>query len=227
MTTATDVYESVRDRIGVMARRRDQSVPTPTEADHDLLKRYLSDGLSELGSRTDRLTDNVVIETAAGQAFLPRPPHIYTLDEATVQDGGTAYELDVTDGQEVAKRARQPDPARRRPQEIGAYAGKLWFWQVPDDTYTVDLQVQLSGEYSESTPVADDEPPTLDQYVTQVPKELDRALVAFVTSEWLDDLSQVELANKAFQWFESRLAKHQDEPIQQSTATRPYNPLSL
>ena len=227
MTTATDVYESVRDRIGVMARRRERSVPTPTEADHDLLGRYLSDGLSEVGTRTDRLTHNVVLETTQGQAFLPRPPHIYTLDEGTVQDGGSAFDLDVVDGQEVAKRARQPNPTTTRPGEIGAYAGKLWFWGVPDGVYTVDLQVQLNGEYSASTPVADDEPPTLDQYVALVPKELERALVAFVTSEWLRDLSRVELADLALQWFESRLAKHQNEPIHQSTATRPYNPLSL
>lgn len=228
MTTAQEVYDSMRERLGIMARRRDQAVPTPNQADEDtLLERYLSDGLSELGTRTDRLTHNVQLQTMQGQGYVDRPPHIYTLDEAAIHHSGSAFPLTVTDGQELAKRARQPQPKTERPTEIGAYAGKIWFWGVPDDQYDVDMQVQLNGEFTASGTPAADEPPLLDTYVELVPAELERALVAYMTYEWLKDNGNGQLAETALGWFESRLAKHQNEPVHQSRATRNYNPLSL
>lgn len=228
MTTAQEVYDSVRQRLGIMARRREQGVPTPNQADQSsLLERYLADGLSELGTRTDRLTQNVVLQTTANQGYVDRPPHIYTLDEAAIHHSGSAFPLTVKDGQELAKLARQPNPTTERPTEIGAYAGKFWFWGVPDDQYDVDMQVQLNGEFTASGAPAADEPPLLDTYVEVVPTELERALVAYVIYEWLKDNGNAEMAETALGWFESRLAKHQNEPVHQSSATREYNPLSL
>lgn len=224
--TATDLFDRVKASIGEAAKKDERSFPVPNAEDDDRLQALASDAISEIAKKTDRLTTAFQTVTTPGQAYLPRPAHVDVIDEANVFDGGSSYPLDVQNGHETAQLGRQPNPDEDRPNCIGAYDSRIWFYPVPDQEYTIDLYVEMNGEYSDSSP-ADDEPPLFDDLVGKVPKDLERALVAYTSGEWLRLMGYPEIGQSYLQRFYRDVRSYDTEPIQQSRATVEYNPLSL
>jgi len=229
LTSATGVYDRVRTQIGKLARRVKEVLTVPSEQDEDALQLYLGDALSEIATVTERINTNVQLTTTAGQAYLDRPPYMHMLKQGAVYSGQTAYELIVQDGSEVASWSRAPDADRGRPSHIGAYDGKLYLWKVPDDTYTVDLQIKHNGAAAPNSapPQGPQDLPTFDTLVRRVPSELDRALAGYVTAEWLKEVGHPTMAQEATQRFLRDIRRHKHEPVHDSTATRPYRPLGF
>lgn len=226
MTSASDLYEQVRQRLGTLARVLGQDLTSPTKQEIPVLEGYAGDAIGEIAKVTDRLNASVQLFTTPNQEYVDRPEHMDVIDEIAVHYDGTPYKIDIRDGQSVAQDARTPNADTDRPTRIGAYEGRLYLYPVPDKEYTLDIQFQMNGAYSESNP-ASDEPPLLDTLVERVPNELERALTAYVMSEWLKDTGQAEAAQRPATRFVRLINRYEDEPIHQSDATVKYNPLSL
>ena len=227
MTSASDLYDQVRQRLGTLARVLQRDLVAPTEDDIPLLEGYAGDAIGQLAKVTDRLNQSVQLTTTGGQAYVERPEHMDVIDEVHVYDSGTPYELDIEDGQIVAADARMPSADSDRPCRLGAYEGRLYLYPIPDDQYTIDVQFQMNGAFSTSDNPGATEPPTLDTLVDRVPNELERALTAYVMAEWLKWSGQADAAQRPETRFVRDINRYEDEPIHQSDATVEYNPLSL
>lgn len=227
LTTASDVYTQVRERIGVLARRFEDPLATPSDSDETELEIYLEDAISELTKVSNRYTQSLTLTTTPSQEWVQRPPHVDVIEEASVWDGGSAYVLDIEDGQEVARSGRAPDADSDRPECMGAYEGRLYLYPIPDAEYDLDLQVQLNGAAGSGAPAGPQDPPQLDTYVDRTPTELERALVAYVTAEWLRDTGMPEASQIPARRFERDKRRYQDEPVRKSATERPYKPLGF
>jgi len=226
LTTTDELYDEVRTRIGKLARRIEEPLANPSPNDEDALKEYTSDGIHRVAKVTDRLNTSAQLFTTPSKEFVERPEHMDVIDEVALYDAGTPYELDIEDGQVVARDARAPNATEDRPCRLGAYDGKLYLYPVPDKEYPIDVQFQMNGAFSDSSPAAD-EPPLLGTLVERVPAELSRALVYYVMAEWLKDTGSPEAAQSPRTSFVRDINRWEDEPIAQSDATVKYNPLSL
>lgn len=232
MTSATDLFDRVRKRLGTLGRgwggeaESARRMVAPSDEDTQLLEIYAGDGIGELAKVTDRLNASMQLTTTPSQEYIDRPEHLDVIDEIAVFDGGTGYDVEIKDGQVVASDARVPHADEGRPDTVGAYEGRLYLYPIPDDEYTIDVQFQMNGAYSDNSPSATD-PPLLDTLVDRVPNELERALTAYVTAQWLKDMEEHEAAAQEERRFVRDINRYEDEPIHQSTAEVPYNPLSL
>lgn len=227
LTTEAGVYDRVKTQLGKLSRRLEAPLVQPSESDEDALQIYLEDALSEIATITERVNTSVQLSTIPGQAYVPRPSYVHMLQKGAVYDGSTAYELKKQDGADVARWSRAPDAEEGRPTHIGAYESRLYFWPVPDTEYTTDLQVTYNGDVSDTAPAGPQDAPQIDTVVEHVPAELDRALAAYVTAEWLKEIGQPEVAAEATERFERDVRRFKEEPVHQSTSTRKYNPLGL
>jgi hypothetical protein len=253
--SASDVYDRVKRRIGLLARRQHDELLTPTDEDDDVLQSYLEEGLRRLATVTGRLEDTVVLGTVDGRPRIFRPSHIYLVQEAEIYDNGSSYNLDLKDGQEIARKAQAPDATKGRPCEIGTHGVGYWLWPVPDsDNYEIRLQVQMNGTFTttgtlrtehelvdeDGTQLYDEDgiplavvtfdkadAPDLNDVVNAVPQELHRAMIEYVVAEWFADVGQLELAARPRQLFEQEIRRYKTDPNRQRTATRPYNPLGF
>jgi len=227
LTTATEVYDRVRTQVGKLARRAGRELMTPSNEDEDALELYLEDAISEICTITERMRTSVQLATVPSQEYVERPPYLFMVEEASIYDGGTSYGLEVESGPNVARWSRAPDADEGRPTHIGAHDGQLYLWPIPQTEYTVDLQITYNGLTADAAPSGPQDPPQLDTMVEQVPKELNRALAGYVTAEWLEEIGEPEVAQKAAQRFETDVRRFKDEPVHDSTATRPYRPLGF
>lgn len=231
--SAADVRDAVKTRIGRLAERAEDPTLMPSSADHDALDALLKDALTEIAKQTGRLETTTTPNTTAFQGYVELPPHIDVIEEAEIWEGGTAYDLGVQNGAEVARLAQSTDAEEGRPKYIGSHAGKLWLYPVPDDapalnTYEMALTCKMNGAVSTNPqPNNDLIPPGLDALVDLTPADFDRALVAYVTSEWLADSGEVELAQRERARFGRDVQKYDTDPQRKTTQERPYNPLGI
>jgi len=229
LSTASGVYERVKTLIGKLSRRLEEELIFPSERDEDALQIYLEDALTEVATITERVNTSVQLTTTPDQAYVSRPPYLHMIRKAAVYTDSTAYELEVKDGPDVARWGRAPDAKTGRPDYIGAHDGDLYLWPVPAKEYTLDLQITHNGAVADNgtAPSGPEDPPELDTIVAAVPAELDRALAAYVTAEWLKDTGSPEAGAQALQRFNTDVRRHRDEPVHQSSSTRPYRPLGF
>lgn len=246
-----DVYDRVRRKIGVLARRHEMELTAPTEDDEVSLQAYLEDSLSELAVETERYRKEVTVRTSTN-AFVPRPDFVHHLHVAQIHHEGEAFDLDVTDGRDVATWSRRPNPETGRPTKIGAFGERLYLWPVPDQEYLIDMLCSLNGStgspgsapvetetswfflrptqlfpFGSTSSASGPSPPTLGRLLGMTPRELHKAVVAYVTAEWLIDIGEPEIAADPEQRFETDLRDYDQEPIEPSTGERDYNPLGL
>jgi hypothetical protein len=214
-----DLYDKTFQRIGRLAERANDPVLTPNESDYDLFDDFLSDGLSELSTRTRRLRDTVTRTVAEGKKSIDDLGHVHQVLKATVTATGTETELDVMDGYEVAQLAQDVDPQTGRPNCIGEHAGKYWLYPIPEQEYELTLYAQRNGMMGPSESLAD--------LVEAVPAELMAGLSYYLVAEWMLWDSNPELSRVARTRFERALGRHKSPPNSQTTATSSYNPLSL
>lgn len=226
LSTATDVFDRVRTEIGKLARRLDEPLATPTSADEDALANYLEDAIKRIGTDTDRLSTSIQLTAVGSQAYVDQPPYLHRIDEANVYDGGSAYEMKVQAGADVAQWGRAPDAETGRPSHIGAWDKKLYLWPVPDGEYTLDLQITYNGATG-TNPQGVQDAPTIDTMVARVPPELDRALANYVSARWLQDTGKPQVAERPMAVYERDVREHKVEPTRQLTAERSYNPLGI
>lgn len=226
MDCADDVFTRAKTRIGQLAERVVDPTLSASDADDKVLGLYLDDGLSELAKRTDRMSGSVELTAAAGDASLDLPAHIDHILEAHIDDGTSRVEIETVDGAPIAAKAKGPGATEGSPTKVGTHAAKLWLWPVPDQEYTLALEVTLNG-YWESIPMGEGAGPRLDELVRMVPPELERALVAFVVAEWFDFKGEAEVAQLARRRYERGVQRYDTDPRGQTTATRDYNPLGL
>lgn len=227
LQTAQSVYDRAKTQIGKLARRAERSLLTPSEADEDVLKMYLEDALTEIGTETDRLSTSVKLTTTKGQPYVDQPPHLDVVRQASIYQSSTAYEVEVWDGSEIAQWSRDPAADSGRPDRMGAHEQRLYLYPVPDAAYTIDLQITMNGATSDngSSPSTPSEPPELDTVVAAVPAEFDRALAAHLVGRWFADIGEMELAAEPLETFRIKVEQYNDEPAAQATATRDYNVL--
>lgn len=249
MTTAAEVYTQVKERIGLLANRGLDPDLAVDNADDGALETYLRDALREIAKRTGRLTASLTVEATPGQSWIDRPPHVDHIHEAQLVDGDTAVEVSVEQGPTTARKARAPTGKTGRPRCLGHHSGRLWLLPEPDQAYELRLEVSLNGEAPRTAfanglkvPVpaigavsvsgfdvtVNYTPRTiLDVVTAAVPTELERALVAYVSAEWLSDHAERQLAQKPRRRFERDVQKYDTDPMRDTTATRSYNPLGL
>ena len=222
LTSVADVLDRVKERIGLLARRMDAVLMTPNELEDPILTSYVAEGIREVATRTQRLVSTIELSTTAGQGYVARPPHLHVVEKADVYDTG-ACALRLVDGEEVARVVPQAEPTSARPQVIGAREQRLYLYPVPDEAYPLRLQAVLNGASGTTPPVDDSEPPTLDTYVTLVPTELERALVAYVTAEWFRDAGYGQAAERPAARFREDLERHGSRSVQRAHYDRSPN----
>jgi len=225
--TVSDVLTRAKRHLALLAKRADDPLVTPDPSDDAVLKGYLGDAVREVGTRTDHLATTTTPETTPGQPHVSRPPHIETIQDAYVHGASKSYAMKLYDGAEVSRAAQAPDADEGRPKFIGAHGNKLWLYPVPGAEYELSLQATMNGEHGSSAPADDTDPPTLNDLVDQLPPALDRALVAYVTGQWLEDRGEPELAGVEQQRFARDLRRHRIPSSRQRTHERSYNPLGI
>jgi len=224
LTSAAQVYDRVRTALGALERRAGRSLTTPTAGDDDVLRDFLEDAVSDVGTETDRLSASIVLTTISGQEYVARPPYVGEIAEGAVQDGTNAWVIEVAHGAEVARWGRDPSADSGRPTHIGAWEQRLYLFPVPDQKYDLDLQVLMNGAASDTAPQSVHDLPLLDTVIEQVPADLDNYLVAETTGRWLTEVvGQGELGTERRQQAARQLQAHNDEPAKPSTANRAYN----
>lgn len=224
LTTSNDVLSRARNRLGTLAERGADPTLSPSETDSEQLERYLGEGIAQIAKDTGRLGTTVTPQLSGGDASVPLPPHVDLVQEAHVYDS-QAHELSVKAGETVAQSAQAPGARSGRPSMIGQHAARLWLYPVPDKQYELSLICTMNGAYQDEAPGDDTGPPTLDQIVAQLPAELGRAVVCYVVAEWMSDNGEQGLAQNERARFERDVQKYSDEPRQQRTHEREYQPL--
>lgn len=225
LQTAQEVYTRARTKIGKLARRHDRPLLTPTESDEDALEIFLEDVLTTICTETDRMSTSIQIDTVADQEWVALPPYVDRIDQANVIDPtpNESFTMTVHAGSEVAQWGRNPAAETGRPEYVGVWDRKIYLFKVPDDVYTLDLQVTYNGAVGTSPPGGVQDPPQLDTMVARVPHELDEALTAYLVAQWFFDVGEPEVAAGPWERFQREVMEHETEPVDQSTSTVPYN----
>jgi hypothetical protein len=224
LTSAAEVYDRVRTALGALERRAGRSLTTPTAGDDDVLRDFLEDAVSDVGTETDRLSTSIVLPTISGQEYVARPPYVDEIAEGAVQDGTNAWAIEVAHGAEVARWGRAPSADTGRPTHIGAWEQRLYLFPVPDQECDLDLQVLMNGAASDTPPQSVQDAPLLDTVVEHVPADLDNYLVAETTGRWLTEVvGEGQLGTERRQQAARQLRAHNDEPAKPSTGARRYN----
>jgi len=229
--TVGALIDRARRRISQLAKRADDPDLQPSPADDQALKDVLSEGLTEVATKTDRLQDVIERTVEKGQAELPLPPRLDVIQEATLEPSGSrpsgsrkSFGLDVGDGHRVAQRARTSSEGR--PTRVGSHAGRLHLAPPPDRAYALTIVGTVNGAYYETRPYGTDRW-TLCTLLQHVPAEMERGLVAYVVSKWFEANGELELAQTPREEFERDLLNKRHEPRSQTSTSRPYNPLGL
>ena len=224
--TVDALIDRARRRISQLVKRADDPDLQPSSADDQALKDALSEGLTEVATKTDRLQDVIKRSAEKGQAELPLPPRLDVIQEATLEPSGSrkSFELAVGDGHRVAQRARTSSEGR--PTRVGSHAGRLYLAPPPDRAYALTIVGTVNGAHYETRPYGTDRW-TLCTLVQHVPAEMERGLVAYVASKWFEVKGELELAQTPRETFERDLLNKRHEPRSQTSTSRPYNPLGL
>jgi hypothetical protein len=226
-SSASDVLDDVKERVGRLAKRAQDPTLAPDSADDSELESYLKEALKEICGQTARIETTTTPQTTASQGYVALPSHIDHIQEAQVYDSGTAYPLDIAPGVEVAKAAQAPDATEGRPSCAGSHAGKLWLYEVPDAQYDLWIAATMNGATDPKPQPGDDTvPPGLDALTDRIPAELETALVAYVAGQWLKS-DAPELAATELKTFRSTTKRYDADPQAPTTSERPYNPLGL
>ena len=224
LTTADDVFDRARTRIGKLARRAERDLLTPSEADEDALTLYLEDGITTICTETDRMATSVEIDLVEGQEYVERPPYINRIDRASLLGTGQgALLVERKDGRELAQWSRDPEAKTGLPEFIGAFDGRYYLFPVPDGAYTLDLLVTYNGAVGDSAPSTVQDPPTLDTLVEVLPSDFRKAIVAYVVGRWFEDIGEAEIAQPELGRFVADVEGYEEDPVRQVTSTRDYN----
>lgn len=221
-----DVYDQVRQRGGLLARRASDPSVAPTGDDEPALEPYVRQGLVEIATKTHRIDDAVRIDVEAGTAQYALPAHVDRIREAVYDQGTATHALAIEDGHDVMKRAEHPNAKSGPPKQIGLQSGSVWLWPVPNGAGTLRLYVTQNGAYEESPPPESDVP-SVDEVLSALPPELERTMVDYVLSQWFADVGEQDLSQMLIESYYKDIDSAQRDPHRKRQTTRQYRPLGL
>ena len=223
LTGLQDVYDQVRHRGGLLARRANDPSVAPTADDEPALEPYVRQGLAEIATKTRRLNDAIRIPTEADTADYDLPRHVDRIREAVIDQDGT-HEVKIDNGHDVMLRAEHPQTQKGTPRQIGVQGGRVWLWPVPSSAGTLRLYVTQNGAYTDS---GEPDVPEAGDVLGALPTELERTIVDYTLAQWFDAVGEENLARSLMGSYQDDISDATRDPHRKRTTTRSYRPLGL
>lgn len=220
MATRQDIFDRVRRRTGILARRFENpelAVNVDHQADVD---EFIVTAAREIAVQTGRLETVVTITLVEDQYEYELKNHVRQIMMATL-DG---VELKHSPGPDV--RTAAEEQASGTPEHYGIFQNDLVVSPAPNATAAGKvLSIYFKTASAETLPAdgswnTEEEP--ADDLLAWLPPELEEALLLHVMHSWFDAIGEYEISDRYGERFWAAVRRHRHDPRKpQHTARKP------